>query len=316
MAKRKDIENRLFVNVQLPEEHRGVLAVVLGKTYFAHVQHATYRERNQEESKARRPIVHDVYHVVLVTRGRGRFLINDRLYEASPGRVFLTSPGESHSFNNGPGEDAEFCEVTFQFFDEQKNILTRPLHEVVEAWVGRRCSAATEAPAPSALRRLILAKVESIVTAGLAQEPDFNLQLNESLSSVLLGLYRYVYRTTLEESPDDPVRKVHDHILRHYAEPMSLASLASMAGLSVNYMAQRFKARNGTTPIYFQHRLRTALAANLLETTHYPVKQIAGLVGFQDVYFFTRIFTRIQGVPPARYRRLKWETAAPAQNAQ
>jgi AraC-like DNA-binding protein len=273
------------------------------------VQHATYRERNQEESKTKRPIVHDVYHVVLVTEGDGRFLINGQTYDARPGRLFLTSPGEPHSFSNTPGEDAEFCEVTFQFFDERNRALTRPLHEVVGTWVGRPCARVTETAASPALKRLILANVAKIVETGLAQEPDFNLQLNENLGRVLLGLYRHVYRTAPAEAPDDPVRKVHDHILRHYADPLSLPAMASLAGLSSNYLAQRFKARNGTTPIYFQHRLRIALAANLLETTHYPVKQIAGLVGFRDVYFFTRIFTKVQGVPPARYRRLKWGKA-------
>jgi AraC-like DNA-binding protein/mannose-6-phosphate isomerase-like protein (cupin superfamily) len=311
LPSRREIENRLFINVQPPEEHRAVLSVVLeGRTCFAHVQHATYRERNQEESKTKRPIAHDVYHVVLVTSGRGSFLIDGRMYAARPGLLFLTSPGQPHSFSNTAGENAEFCEVTFQFFDEQKNALTRPLHEVVGTWVGRSCPAVTQIKASRALKRLILATIADIVVAGLAQEPDFNLQLNESLASVLLGLYRHVYRNVPEEPPDDPVRKVHDHILRHYADQLSLPDLASMAGLSVNYMAQRFKARNGTTPIFFQHRVRTALAGNLLETTHYPVKQIAGLVGFSDVYFFTRIFTKIQGVPPAKYRQLKWGTAA------
>jgi iron complex transport system substrate-binding protein len=41
----------------------------------------------------------------------------------------------------------------------------------------------------------------------------------------------------------------------------------------------------------------------LLCTTEYPIKQIAEIVGFSDVYFFSRVFRKIRGEPPGRYRK-------------
>jgi len=54
----------------------------------------------------------------------------------------------------------------------------------------------------------------------------------------------------------------------------------------------------------YQHRLRIQAASNLLLTTQHPIKKIADLVGFNDVYFFSRMFKKHKGTPPGRFRRV------------
>jgi len=55
--------------------------------------------------------------------------------------------------------------------------------------------------------------------------------------------------------------------------------------------------------------LRLAEARRLLRETGHTVEAIANAVGYDDVHYFSRLFTREMGVPPGRYREQYQESA-------
>ncbi|MCW8128801.1 MAG: helix-turn-helix transcriptional regulator [Planctomycetota bacterium] len=305
-----DIVNRVYANPVVPEAHTGVLWIPFEEPYFAHILHTTFRNLGRPSRNARHTHVHDVYHVVLVSKGKGHFVINEQVPVAEPGRLFLTSPGEWHSFGLAEHEDTEYCEVTFEFRTRAGKVLTRPMHEVVAAWTGRPCRAATVVAATADLHLLIMEEIERMARTGFAHEPNYALRMNASLSRVLLALYEHVFSERAASAPEG-IPAAFDYIQRHYQEPLALEELARLAGCSANYLSRRFKALYGATPIVYQQRLRMQTAAQLLRTTQYPIKQIAELVGFGDVYFFSRTFRKVLGTPPGRYRKAQDDAEAP-----
>jgi iron complex transport system substrate-binding protein len=48
---------------------------------------------------------------------------------------------------------------------------------------------------------------------------------------------------------------------------------------------------------------RMARAATLLSETSSPIKQIGNAVGYEDAYYFSRLFKRITGMTPSDYRQ-------------
>jgi|GEM_PF-1412820 len=294
--------NRTFTDSRGGEPSAGVLVLPLETPYFARLVHTTFRNLSAPHRQAKRMHVHDVYHILLVTGGRGSFVIGGRSYLAAPGKLFITSPGEWHSFGNGEGETADYCEATFEFKTRRGEVLALPFHRVLSAWVGRECaSAGHSADAGPELHGLIVREVERMVRIGFGQEPDYALYLNESLARIFLGLYTHLYGVP-PRAVADPLQAVREHIHKHYRAHLSLQQLAELAGVTPNYVSRRFKELYGATPIVYQHRLRVQAAANLLKTTEYPIKQVAQLAGFSDVYFFSRIFKKHQRLPPGRYR--------------
>ena len=310
----QDLSNRPFMNTQPPEEHCGVLSVVLDEPYFAHVQHATFGNESRGSRRSKRPHEHSVYHIVLATGGRGSFVLEGEVHPVEAGHLYLTSPGQWHSFGNGEGENTEYSEVTFEFRSRRGRVLRVPFHEMVAAWAGKQTRPVTRTVAGSALHFIIMSEIERMARMGFAQAADFNLYLNESLGRLFLALYTHLYRSSAARAPVDPIRKVHDYIHKHYHERLSLGRMAALAGLSPNYLSRRFKARNNATPIHYQHGLRIRAAANLLTTTEYPIKQIADIVGFSDVYFFSRTFKKVQGVPPGQWRKQTAGAAPPTKD--
>jgi AraC-like DNA-binding protein len=96
------------------------------------------------------------------------------------------------------------------------------------------------------------------------------------------------------------------------AEPWTVASLASEAGLSRAAFARRFTELAGQPPLTYVTWWRMTLAARLLQTTDATVDAIAGRVGYGSEYAFGKAFKRELGLPPARYRRQQREDAEAA----
>ncbi|MBA2481893.1 MAG: AraC family transcriptional regulator, partial [Planctomycetes bacterium] len=267
--------------------------------------HTTFRQRSAQQP-SRRPHVHDVYHLVLVTSGTGTFVIGDETVAISTGDLFLTSPGERHSFANAAGEQTEYCEVTLEFIGSDGRVLTRPFHEVLAAWSGMPCAPIARLRANAELHLAIMGGIEAMARAGFSQRPDYPLALAHGAAQLFMQLHTHALRAEAPASVDRLVA-VQLHIQQHYRELLSLDQLSELCGFTPNYLSRRFKARFGATPIVYQHRLRIQAAANLLRTTDHPIREIAVLVGYHDVHVFTRSFRSHEGVPPGRYRKDRWD---------
>lgn len=101
------------------------------------------------------------------------------------------------------------------------------------------------------------------------------------------------------------------HLLRakdladaRYAEPLTVADLASAAGLSRAHFSERFRRAFGEPPHAYLLTRRLERAAALLRTTDRSVADICVDVGLQSLGSFTTSFTRMFGMPPTAYRAL------------
>jgi AraC family transcriptional regulator len=87
-------------------------------------------------------------------------------------------------------------------------------------------------------------------------------------------------------------------------QPLSLATLAEIAGLSPFHFARTFRQATGSPPGQFLAALRLERAKRLLLTTDLPVTEICFAVGYDSLGTFTTRFTQLVGLPPSRVRRL------------
>lgn len=103
---------------------------------------------------------------------------------------------------------------------------------------------------------------------------------------------------------DDVISPVLAHIEAHLFEPLSLAELADIAGLSAFHFARLFTAFQGESPIAYVRRRRIAAAARRLAGE--PELRLVDLAldtGFESQEAFTRAFKRIFTVTPGEFRR-------------
>lgn len=119
---------------------------------------------------------------------------------------------------------------------------------------------------------------------------------------------RYVARTleavraASRERGREEIQSLIAHLKERYAESMSLKQAARMTKLSEGHLSYLFKKETGTGFVDYVNGLRIDKAAELLRTTHLPSYEIAGRVGYDNINYFGRIFKKIKGMSPKRYR--------------
>ncbi len=97
-----------------------------------------------------------------------------------------------------------------------------------------------------------------------------------------------------------------NHILKyleaHYAQKQSLQQIAERFAITPSYVCRLFAKHLDTTFSTHLAGLRMARAAHLLETSDMPIKEIAALSGYDDYFYFCRVFREANGCTPTQYR--------------
>ena len=91
-------------------------------------------------------------------------------------------------------------------------------------------------------------------------------------------------------------------IATNYGLANPVASMTERSGLPARTFARRFRRATGYTPIAYVQTLRIEEAKQMLEATDEAIETVAEEVGYQDVAAFRRLFKRLTGVSPGRYR--------------
>jgi AraC family transcriptional regulator len=119
-------------------------------------------------------------------------------------------------------------------------------------------------------------------------------------------LRRYRAAPAPEPLPGLPaarLRKVTDYIDAHLGRDLSLAVLASQAGLSVSHLKTLFRRSTGLPVHQYVLRRRAWRARELLMRGELPVSEVALLAGFAHQSHMARWVRRVYGVNPSELRR-------------
>ncbi len=86
----------------------------------------------------------------------------------------------------------------------------------------------------------------------------------------------------------------------NYAKKLTLGDLAKEVGLSTSYYSAIFRASTGKSPIEYLIQLRIFKAKQLLKDG-FSVTRTAEAVGFSDIYYFSNMFKKTEGISPTEY---------------
>ena len=99
------------------------------------------------------------------------------------------------------------------------------------------------------------------------------------------------------------LRHARDHADRHYADPLDLEQLASIAALSKYHFHRLFTATYGVTPATYVSERRIERAQDLLRATNLTVTEVCHAVGFSSLGSFSSRFRAIVGESPSAFQQ-------------
>ena len=88
----------------------------------------------------------------------------------------------------------------------------------------------------------------------------------------------------------------------HFQDSNCLSAAIAQSGISSRHFNSLFKNNFDITPNRYLTVRRIEQAKQMLEAKNLTESEIAELCGFSDIYYFSKVFKKICGVPPSRWK--------------
>jgi len=99
------------------------------------------------------------------------------------------------------------------------------------------------------------------------------------------------------------IRKAIEFIRVNLDQNLSLETISEAIHSSSFELSRKFKKETGQTITDFINKLRIKEALSIMENENLSITDIAHMVGFNDVNYFTKVFKKIKGITPSKYRK-------------
>ena len=120
----------------------------------------------------------------------------------------------------------------------------------------------------------------------------------------MLTMFALMISTHVRKSTGDrfDLQRVHALMQEKLHGQLDLASLADVAGMSRHAFCRRYKMQTGNSPYQHFLHLKMERACYLLDISNQSVGDVAAALGYDDAYYFSRLFRKIMGMSPTQYR--------------
>ncbi len=248
---------------------------------------------------------HPEFELTLTRNSRGHRYVGDDVEPYDDNDLVLIGPGIPHSWHSREAVDAtrphvalvvwftrEWASGLTTLFPETARIGGMLAHAAQGLRFGHSArdqvaplieAMRTETPA----RRLVL--LLDVLTR-LCQDPDAMPLAN-------------VPAEPMELAADPRMTRVLAHLHDHFAEPVSIREMATLACVSTSAFHRMFKGHMRMTMVGYTNRLRIGRACSMLIGSAMPIATIAADVGFTNLSLFNRQFARAKGDTPGNFRK-------------
>ena len=237
------------------------------------------------------PHTHNHAELFYILGGKGQFLIEDRLYPVNTNNLVIINPNVTHT---------------------EVSLNAQPLEYIVLGIEGVELSITGSSNG----QFCILDHFESMdITSclrNILREMELKQPGYEDICQAFMEiLIIRLMRSTSLSVPAEPQNSIGNHqcaavrryIDLHFKEPLTLELLAEEAHMNKFYLSHAFKREFGVSPINYMISRRLEESKYLLAETDLSMSQIAQLLGFSSLSYFSQVFHRTQNISPKEYRR-------------
>ena len=232
--------------------------------------------------------------VILCVKGKGWFKFKGKVHDVLPNQFFFLPAGEPHEYgasSENPwsiywvhfkgaeslGLREEFEKLFYpKFLNPQKITYSINLFETM-------------------FKALMLGYSEENLLYS-------NMCLYHFLASFLFSNDNF--QTIPEEISEPDVIATSIRLMRSkVTEQLSLQQLAEPTHYSVSHFSMLFRKRTGSAPMDYFLSLKMQHACHLLDFSRLRVREIGEALGYEDPFYFSRLFKKFVGIPPLQYRK-------------
>lgn len=205
------------------------------------------------------------------------------------GQVIFQFPGEWHCFDPDPG--TRWNEYWILFDGRSATSLLAPLFP------------SKQGLSQVGLDPLIIQTWEELRDICLIKQSVYREYALFLLHRILIQIHLARTQFSLPK-PDSIVARAEHRMrftLEHGETAFDIRDFCRTEHLSYEHFRKRFHKETGSSPVQYHLDLKTQRAKELLLNPRHTVKDIAHLLGFEDPYYFSRLFKKKVGQSPKQY---------------
>jgi AraC-like DNA-binding protein len=250
---------------------------------------------------------HQEYELHLIIATRGKAFIGDYIGNFNTGDLYLTGPNLPHNWVTDEDfkEPVEHRDMLIQFPEHNIQSMIKSFPEFGE------------------LRDMLEESSSGLQFDGFDPliSKHYMEQVRDQTGAIriltflrfLTVVSRHPKRTTLsvarlKQTTMNPkqikIGQVVDYVSHHYAEALSIAQAAEMAGMSEASFSRNFQTVTGNRFTEFVNRVRIGQACVMLFETDEQISSICYDVGFQNLANFNRHFQKMKNMTPSEFRNV------------
>lgn len=233
----------------------------------------------------------DSFTLVYITRGKGIFESSmGGVIEINEGDLFILFPNEWHRYRPDPAVGWDEYWVEFDG-DQARRIMNHPGFSKRQPVVCLGCD--------EKMLSLFMEIIENIER----ESSEFEHIIAAQTSHIVARLLASIRRTDPNPARAELVRRACCIILEQSNQCIDFNQLARQLGLSLSGFRKQFRKVTGVPPGQYQQQIRINKACELLRQTVLPIGEIATRLGFESIFYFSRIFKHKTGLSPSDYRK-------------
>lgn len=242
---------------------------------------------------------HSFFEVCYVLRGEGLYKEMGEQYPLKKGTVFLSRPNIPHQILSESGLFLVF--VAFELIHDHSKDTDINMFSRLKRTNKIIISAADDSPT-SLLWRALIAYTSDDGSIDFHYTTNIAYTLILSFDSLFSQVSQRRHDKMLSNSSQTLLYQAKLYIRDNLSASLKLEHVANYLHISGRHLSRLFSNELNESFTFYIRKERVKEAARLLETTSIPIKEIADITGLGTVHNFTRVFSLIMNVSPAKYR--------------
>lgn len=271
--------NRILPNIQIQE--------ILG--YYYNVRNAGYEFKGEK---------HDYYELTFVDRGSLETAIEGKEYHLKEKEMIIYGPGQFHTQRISEGQSCSYVTIVFSM-----------LNISPETFVGKNLPLINKI---YPYDKKIYTLMKDFVQESSYQIPYLNSLMICLLQEIMIRLLQSEFVTHKEERPvsmsrqhyqNELLEDVLSYIDASLCEPLTIAEICRKFSLSRSSLQLLFKENINQTPKKYISDLKLEKSCQLIRENQYTISEIALMLGFNSIHYFSRAFTQKYNMSPSEYAK-------------
>lgn len=262
---------------------------------FFHIHYCNGRKPNEGlnfTKKIKRTLQH--HELILITKGKGTITIENKVYQVKEGMLFYLCPNITHSIETDINDPICCFTVHFSYSYVDFNGEDWSIKKEVEVLPFQ--------PMKELRDYYIIENLfEKMVDCWMDKLPGYEFMSKVFLQQLLIEIYQNIKKKNHDYSASLKVENIIKYMNENINNKLTLTELSEIVQLSPTYLSRIFKETTGYSLIEYFNKMKIDKSKEMIIEGDKKIKEISRLLGFNDEFYFSRIFKKYEGVSPSEF---------------